>query len=149
MELSINGQNRAISADPTTPLLYVLRDELGLRATRFGCGEATCGACTVVVDGVARMACDVPVGDLAGTRVETAESLDTDPAPPLLAAFLDHQAAQCGYCLPGILMAATALLRSNPAPDRAQIASALDANLCRCGAHARILDAVESAVARR
>jgi nicotinate dehydrogenase subunit A len=142
---TLNGRAVAVRSDPTVPLLHVLREDLGLRATRFGCGQATCGACTVIVNGQAVMSCDFPVSAVAGATVETAESLDTVPPHPLLDAFLDHQAGQCGYCLPGILMASKALLDAEPAPDRARIARALDANLCRCGTHVRILDAIEDA----
>lgn len=141
----MNGTTMEFDCDPSHPLLHVLREELGLNATRFGCGEATCGACTVVVDGRAVMSCDMPAGEIAGCHVETAEGLDGEPPHPLVTAFLDHQAGQCGYCLPGILMTAKALLRAEPGADRARIAEALDGNLCRCGAHARILDAIEDA----
>jgi nicotinate dehydrogenase subunit A len=145
---TLNGRPVSVRADPTVPLLHVLREDLGLKATRFGCGQATCGACTVIVDGRAVMSCDLPLSAVAGAAVETAESLDTAPPHPLIDAFLDHQAGQCGYCLPGILMAAKALLDAEPAPDRARIAQALDPNLCRCGTHVRILDAVEDAARR-
>lgn len=144
----VNGTERTFQADPTLPLLYAIRDTLGLRATRFGCGEATCGACTVIVDGKAVMSCDMPVSSIAGKRIETAEGLNTDPPHPLVAAFLDHQAGQCGYCLPGILMASKALLEAEPSANRARIAEALDDNLCRCGTHARILDSIEDAARR-
>lgn len=140
----LNGVARSIDADPDMPLLYALRDVLGLRATRFGCGEATCGACTVLVDGRPVMSCDLPLGEVDGKRIETAEGLDG----PLVEAFLGHQAGQCGYCLPGILMAAKALLADEPRPDRRRIAEALDDHLCRCGTHSRILDAIEDAAAR-
>ena len=141
----MNGTTMEFDCDPSHPLLHVLREELGLNATRFGCGEATCGACTVVVDGRAVMSCDMPAGEIAGCHVETAEGLDGEPPHPLVTAFLDHQAGQCGYCLPGIIMTAKALLRAEPGADRARIAEALDGNLCRCGAHSRILDAIEDA----
>lgn len=145
---TLNDRTVSVRSDPNVPLLHVLRESLGLKATRFGCGQATCGACTVIVNGQAVMSCDLPVGAVAGAAVETAESLDTVPPHPLLDAFLAHQAGQCGYCLPGILMAAKALLDVEPAPDRARIARALDSNLCRCGSHVRILDAVEDASRR-
>ena len=149
MSCRINGEMRAFVADPTMPLLHVLRESLDLKATRFGCGEGTCGACTVMVDGQAVMSCDLPAGEADGKQIETAEGLDGDPPHPLVASFLDHQAGQCGYCLPGILMAARAMLEREPAPpSRAGMAEALDGNLCRCGAHARILDAVEDAARR-
>ena len=142
----VNGENQSFVVDAMIPLLHVLRETLGLMATRFGCGQGTCGSCTVMVNGQAVMSCDLPAGEVAGKRVETAEGLDGDPPHPLVAAFLDHQAGQCGYCLPGILMAARALLEGESIPpSRARIAEALDGNLCRCGVHARILDAVEDA----
>jgi nicotinate dehydrogenase subunit A len=145
MDFTLNGRAVSVRSDPNMPLLHVLREDLGQRATRFGCGQASCGACTVIVDGRAVMSCDIPVAAVAGLSVETAEGLDGVPPHPLVTAFLDHQAGQCGYCLPGILMAAKALLDSEVAPDRDRIARALDANLCRCGTHVRILDAVEDA----
>ncbi|MGI1663341.1 (2Fe-2S)-binding protein [Palleronia sp. KMU-117] len=145
---NLNGSKVEVDASDELPLLYALRDELGLKATRFGCGDAACGACTVIVDGVARTSCDLPVSAVAGCRVETAEALDVDPAHPLLEAMLAHQAGQCGYCLSGIVMAAKAYLDAGGGDDRATIAQALDANLCRCGTHARILDAVEDAARR-
>ena len=145
MVFTLNGRAVSVRSDPNLPLLHVLREELGHRATRFGCGQATCGACTVIVDGRAVMSCDMPVSAAVGLAVETAEGLDGVPPHPLVTAFLDHQAGQCVYCLPGILMAAKALLDAEVAPDRARIARALDANLCRCGTHVRIIDAVEDA----
>ncbi|NNE89171.1 MAG: (2Fe-2S)-binding protein [Silicimonas sp.] len=145
IDLIVNGKNQQVESDPATPLLYVLREELGLRAARFGCGQGTCGACTVIVDGKAVQSCDVMLANVAGSKIETAESLDGKPPHPLVAAFLDHQAGQCGYCLSGILMTAKALLGEHPDADRSQIAKALDDNLCRCGSHARILDAIEAA----
>lgn len=148
VEFVVNGRPVTIETAGGVPLLHVLREDLNLKATRFGCGQGTCGACTVIVDGRPVLSCDTPVEEVAGTRIETAESLDADPTPPLLSAFLDRQAGQCGYCLPGILMAAKALLDTEPSPSRARIAEALDANLCRCGAHTRILDAVEDAAWR-
>lgn len=146
MELTVNGKGVSVASDAATPLLHVLRDEIGLRAARFGCGQGTCGACTVIVDRKAVLSCDVPVGELSGARIETAESLAGTTRHPLLDAFLEKQAGQCGFCLSGILMAAKALLDAERAPSRERIAAALDANLCRCGAHGRILDAVEATV---
>ncbi|WP_394701448.1 (2Fe-2S)-binding protein [uncultured Roseibium sp.] len=141
----VNGEDRTVRTGADIPLLYALREELGLKGTRFGCGDAACGACTVILDGVAVTSCDLPVSAVAGKSVETVESLDTDPPHPLIDAAIDQQAAQCGYCLPGILMAAKALLDRNEQPDRADIIAALDGNLCRCGTHTRILKAVEQA----
>lgn len=150
IELVVNGAPITVRVEAGLPLLHVLREDLDLKSVRFGCGQATCGACTVIVDGRAVHACDIPADALEGARIETAESLDTDPPHPLLAALLDHQAGQCGYCLPGILMAAKALLAAEPLASRARIAEALDGNLCRCGAQPRILDAIEDwAVATR
>jgi len=143
--LTVNGDQRVATSDSRTPLLYVLREELGLCATRFGCGQGTCGACMVVIDGKAVHSCDVSLGDVAGSVIETAESLDGSPPHPLVTAFLDRQAGQCGYCLSGILMSAKVLLDADPKADRSVIAKALDGNLCRCGTHVRILDAVEAA----
>ncbi len=144
--IHVNGTAHTVDADPATPLLHVLRETLNLKATRFGCGEATCGACTVIVDGKAVMSCDLPLSEAEGARIETAEGLT---GTALLDAFLDHQAGQCGYCLPGILMASKALLADEPAPSRARIAEALDGHLCRCGAQNRILDAIEDAARRK
>ena len=149
INFQVNGTPQSLRVDPKMPLLHVLREDLNLKAARFGCGEGTCGACTVVVDGRAVMSCDFPVSEADGALIDTAEGLDGDPADPLLQAFLDHQAGQCGYCLPGILMAAKALLTETPRPTRSGIAKALDGNLCRCGAHNRILDAIEDAADRR
>ena len=143
----LNGKPVGVAAEGDIPLLYALRDILDLKATRFGCGEATCGACMVIVDGVAKPSCDLPLSAVAGARVETAEGLDMQPDHPLLAAMIDHQAGQCGYCLPGVLMSAKALLdkQAGQRVTRDQIAVALDDNLCRCGSHVRILDAIEDA----
>ena len=149
LNFSLNGKKTSVSADPDKPLLYVLRGELGLTGTRFGCGTGMCGACTIIMDGKAVQSCDMPVGVVDGKDVETIESLATDyEAQPIVAALLELQAGQCGYCLPGIVMTAKALLDSTPDPDRASIAAALDGNLCRCGAHHRILDAIELAASR-
>ena len=145
MDIVVNGTTVGIESDPATPLLHVLRDELGLRAARFGCGQGTCGACTVIVDGRPVLSCDIPAAEVAGRHVETAEGLVAGGRHPLVEAFVARQAGQCGFCLSGILMAAKALLDAEPQPSRARIAEALDANLCRCGAHGRILDAVEAA----
>jgi len=145
ISLTVNGEHHEVKADESEPLLYVLRDRLNLKAARYGCGQGTCGACTVLVDGRAQMSCNVPISTLDGALVTTAEALDCDPPGPLLRAFLDHQAGQCGYCLPGILMRASDLLENTPLANRDQIAEALDVHLCRCGAHVRILDAIETA----
>ena len=146
--MRVNGAEAAVEADPDTPLLYVLRNDLGLTSVRFGCGVGMCGACTVTVDGRARHSCDMPVWSAKGCAIETVEGLvERNPPHPLMKAFVDEQAGQCGYCLAGILMRAKALLDENPQPSRAEIIAALDGNLCRCGTHVRILRAVERAAA--
>ena len=146
---SVNG--RAVSVSPANeerPLLNVLRNELGLMGTRFGCGLEQCGCCTVLIDGQPEKSCAKPVWSVAGKTITTIEGLGNEAKPhPLQQAFLDEQAGQCGYCLSGILVSAKALLDRNPAPTRAQIAQALDGNICRCGSHNRILRAVEKAAA--
>ena len=145
VSFKVNGKQYNVNEDKNTPLLFVLREYLGLSATRFGCGEGTCGACTVIINDEAILSCDVPVGEIEGKSVETAEGLQREPNDPLFRAFIKNQAGQCGYCLSGILMASKALLRKDPLVSRAKIAKALDGNLCRCGAHKRILDAIEEA----
>jgi nicotinate dehydrogenase subunit A len=146
--LTINGQIVNIEARESATLLDVLRNQLGLRATRFGCGLERCGACTVLVDGKPVQSCTRVVATLAGKTVTTLEGLGREGAlHPLQEAFLAEQAGQCGYCLAGILMSAKALLDRNPAPTRSEIAVALDGNLCRCGAHNRIIRAIARAAA--
>ena len=141
--LRVNGVERRIEADPATPLLSVLRGRLGLTGTHFGCGTNQCGACNVLIEGQAVAACDTPLWAAAGKDVVTVEGLGTPERPhPLQQAFIAEQAAQCGYCLSGILMSAAALLRRNPDPSEAEVRAALDRNLCRCGAHNRIVRAV-------
>lgn len=143
IELRVNGRVESIDADPSTPLLYVLRNDLGLRAVKFGCGLEQCGACTVVVGGQALMSCALAVGDVADREVLTVEGLaEGDALHPVQQAFLDEGAAQCAYCVPGILMETVALLAWNDAPEDAEIRRVLDTHLCRCGAHPRILRAV-------
>jgi nicotinate dehydrogenase subunit A len=144
--LRVNGRAGEIEAEPNTPLLYVLRNDLGLKGTRFGCGAGHCGACTVLVDGNAVQSCDTPLWSAAGREITTIEGLGSAEKPhPLQQAFLDEQAAQCGYCVNGIIMSAAALLARTPRPSDAEIAAALDRNLCRCGTHVRILRAVRRA----
>jgi nicotinate dehydrogenase subunit A len=144
----VNGRSVRVSALETTPLLDVLRNQLDLKGARYGCGLEQCGSCMVLLDGEPIYACSREVGTVAGRSVTTIEGLGTAVQPhPLQQAFLDEQAGQCGYCLSGIVISAKALLDRNPAPTRADIATALDKNLCRCGAHPRILRAVEKAAA--
>ena len=146
--LNVNGETRQVSAEPETPLLYVLRNDLQLKGARFGCGTGHCGACTVIIDGKAVQSCDLPVSAAAGKAITTLEGISANGTlHPLQQAFIDEQAAQCGYCVTGIVMSAKALLDANPKPTRAEITAALRDNLCRCGTHARIIRAVERAAA--
>jgi nicotinate dehydrogenase subunit A len=129
-----------------TPLLYVLRDNLGLKGTKFGCGNGQCGSCTVLVDGRAVKSCELPAWSIEGKSITTIEGLGTiDNLHPIQKAILDFQAGQCGYCLSGIIMAAAELIQSDPHPSRDKVAAKLASNLCRCGAHGRIVKAIESA----
>jgi nicotinate dehydrogenase subunit A len=144
--LTVNDRQHQIDADPATPLLYVLRDDLALNGAKFGCALGQCGACTVVVDGQAVYSCLLPVAALEGRRVTTVEGLGTIANPgPLQRAFMDEQAAQCGYCIAGMMMRAHALLQQNASPSDEQIRSALEPHLCRYGTHMRILRAVRRA----
>ena len=147
--LRINGGQREVEADdPDVPLLYVLRGDLGLTGTKFGCGLAQCGACTVLVDGRAQLSCATPARAVAGQDVLTIEGLGTPDRPdPLQAAFIVEQAAQCGYCTAGMVMSARALLAATPRPTEPQVREALAGNLCRCGSHARVIRAVLRAAA--
>lgn len=144
--LSVNGRLHRIDADPATPLLYVLRDHLALNGAKFGCGLGQCGACTVIADGEAIFSCVVPISALQGRRVRTLEGLGgIDNPGPVQRAFIEEQAAQCGYCIPGMIMRAQALLEKNPSPTLEEIRKSMNGNLCRCGTHMRILRAVERA----
>ena len=148
--LRVNGQAQRVQSSPDTPLLYVLRDELRLGGPKFGCGLAQCGACTVTVDGKATRSCVTPLAAVGAKPVLTVEGLGTEQHPGALQrAFIDEQAAQCGYCIPGMIMSASALLRETPHPSDAQIRTALNGNLCRCGTHLRILRAVKRAAGER
>jgi len=148
-KLRVNGVEREVSAEADTPLLYILRNDLKLKGTRFGCGEGNCGACTVLLDGRAVQSCDTPLWSAPGHEITTIEGLagvgGADSLHPIQQAFLEEQAAQCGYCSNGIMMSAKVLLDANPDPDDAQIAAALERNLCRCGTHVRVLRAVKRA----
>jgi nicotinate dehydrogenase subunit A len=144
----VNGSERVVAADPATPLLDVLRDALGLKGTRFGCGENQCGACYVLVEGGGVASCDTPLWAVEGKSVVTVEGLGTPARPHALqVAFLAEQAAQCGYCTAGMLISAAALLARRPQPSEAEVRAALDRNLCRCGSHNRIVRAVLRAAA--
>ena len=144
--LTVNGTEISVTADPDTPLLDVLRNHLGLYGTKFGCGLEQCGCCMVLVDGGAVKSCGRALSTLAGKSITTIEGLGTPEKPhPLQQAFLDEQAGQCGYCLSGILISASALLARNSKPNRAEIVAALDPHLCRCGIHNRVVRAVQRA----
>jgi nicotinate dehydrogenase subunit A len=139
----LNGTETAVDADPDQTLLALLRGRLGLRGTHFGCGANECGACYVIVDGRAIASCDMPLWSVAGKDVTTVEGLGSETNPhPLQRAFIVEQAMQCGYCVPGILISAAALLTRNPSPSETEVREALDRNLCRCGSHNRIVRAV-------
>jgi nicotinate dehydrogenase subunit A len=144
IELEVNGRRRALDVDPSTPLLYVLGDDLQLRGPKFGCGLAQCGSCTVIVEGRAIRSCVTPVGDVAGAGITTLEGLGTVEKPhPLQQAFIDEQAVQCGFCLSGVILTAKALLDRNPKAGDAEIRSELSGVLCRCFAHGRMLRAIK------
>jgi nicotinate dehydrogenase subunit A len=143
IRLNVNGADHALDVPHETPLLYVLRNDLALNGPKFGCGLGECGACTVIIDNVAARSCVVPAGIAQGRAIVTLEGLGTAAAPhPVQQAFIDEQAAQCGYCANGMIMRAKALLDTVPKPSEGEIRLALDGNLCRCGVHQRIISAV-------
>jgi nicotinate dehydrogenase subunit A len=143
ISLMVNGSRRSVPAEPETPLLYVLRNDLALNGAKFGCGLAQCGACTVLVDGRAVRSCVTPISALGESEITTIEGLGTIDKPhPLQQAFIDEQAVQCGYCINGMIMVAKELLDHNPRPTEADVREGLAANLCRCGTHGRIIRAV-------
>lgn len=147
--LHVNGKDHGIDAEPDSMLLYALRDNLGLRGPKFGCGLSECGACTVLMDGKAVHSCVTPVSAVGSAKIVTLEGLGTPEHPhPLQQAFIEEQAAQCGYCINGMIMHSASLLKQNPHPSRDDIKKALNGNLCRCGTHMRILRAVERAAGR-
>jgi nicotinate dehydrogenase subunit A len=144
--LRVNGRAHTVSADANAPLLYILRNDLKLKGTRFGCGQGNCGACTVLIDGNPVQSCDTPLWSAPGHEITTIEGLGSAKAPGRLQqAFIDEQAMQCGYCINGIIMSAAALLARKPVPTDAEIAQALERNLCRCGTHVRVLRAIKRA----
>ncbi|MEK9645155.1 MAG: (2Fe-2S)-binding protein [Alphaproteobacteria bacterium] len=144
--LSVNGEKRQVSCDEATPLLYVLRNDLGLTGAKLGCGLEQCGACTVIVDGEAAMCCNRPAGEFAGKKITTVEALSSDAkGAAVQRAFVAEGAAQCGYCTAGLVVASTALLHANPSPSDADIVEALSEHLCRCGSHRRVIAAIKRA----
>jgi nicotinate dehydrogenase subunit A len=148
IDLKVNGVSRSVAAEPDTPLLYVLRNDLELNGAKFGCGLAQCGACTVLIDGRAVRSCVTPISAVARSEVTTIEGLGTLEKPHALQrAFIEEQAAQCGYCINGMIISAKELLDRNPRPSEQDVRAALAANLCRCGTHTRIIRAVLRAAA--
>ncbi len=149
LTLHVNGRRRQVRVEPDEPLLWVLRDRLRLTGTKFGCGEGVCGACSVLIDGEARRSCVIPVGSITESqRIVTIEGLaNGSRLTPVQRAFLDHNAFCCGFCTPGMIINATALLSSNPNPSRQEIIDALQGNLCRCGSYLNVIEAVESLTA--
>lgn len=146
ISFTVNDKPVTIEVEGDRPLLWVLRTELGLTGTKYGCGEGLCGACTVLVDGDAMQSCQVRIRDVAGSKVTTIEGLEKDgKLHPLQKAFVDHDALQCGFCTPGMIMKAHSILTENPNVKRQDIIGAMDGNLCRCGAHPRIIEAIEDA----
>ena len=144
--LNVNGKSRVVETDPATPLLYVLRNELGLHGPRFGCGLAQCGACTVIMDGNAVRSCVTPVSQARNRKLTTLEGLGTEQKPGALqVAFIEEQAAQCGYCMNGMVMGAKALLDKNPHPSVSDIKRSLNSYICRCGTHLRVIRAIQRA----
>jgi isoquinoline 1-oxidoreductase alpha subunit len=147
ISFNLNGSTVSVQAEPDTPLLWVIRDEVGLTGTKFGCGAALCGACTVHLDGVAIRSCQTPVSSVSGKKVSTVESLSADNSHPLQKAWVKYQVPQCGYCQSGQLMSASALLAKNKNPSDADIDNAMSGNLCRCGTYNRIRAAIKDAAA--
>lgn len=146
IEIEVNGKRYPVNYPPATPLLYVLRDELGFTGTRYGCGEGQCGACTVLLGGAPRRSCQIPVSAVAGRPIVTIEGLETNgKLHPVQQAFLNAGAFQCAYCTSGMIMSSVGLLKTNPNPSRNDIVQGLQGNLCRCGTHPRIVEAVLSA----
>lgn len=147
IQLTVNGDEHTVTADPSTPLLYVLRNELGLNGPKYGCGRQQCGSCRVLLDGEPRATCQLPVSAVQDQPITTLAGLSDEDGGlhPVQEAFVDEQAAQCGYCLNGVVITAVALLEQNPTPDRAEIKDGLNRVLCRCGTHARFIRGVQRA----
>ena len=143
--LNINGKQQQVDVDPNTPMLWVLRDHLDLQGTKYGCGIAQCGACTIHVNGIATRSCQLPVSSIGNNKITTIEGLSETGDHPVQQAWLEHDVAQCGYCQAGQIMNAAALLASNPSPSDEQIESAMSGNICRCGTYVRIKQAIKTA----
>lgn len=144
-KLNVNGKEREVDVDPSTPILWVLRDHLDLVGTKYGCGIAACGACTIHLDGNATRSCILPISAVEARAITTIEGLSENGTHPVQAAWLEHDVPQCGYCQAGQIMSAASLLKSNPSPDDAEIDAAMSGNLCRCGTYLRIRSAIKSA----
>lgn len=142
--LKINGQTKRVDVDPMTPMLWVLREHLNMQGTKYGCGVAMCGACTIHLNGNAVRSCQLPVSSIGSKEITTIEGLSVNGDHPVQKAWLEHDVAQCGYCQTGQIMSAAALLRTNPNPTEAQIEAAMTGNICRCGTYLRIKDAIKS-----
>ena len=149
INLNINGKPQAVDVDPKTPLLWVLREHLNLVGTKYGCGVAQCGACTIHLEGNAVRSCLLPVSTVANKKITTIEGLSVNGDHPVQKAWLEHDVAQCGYCQTGQIMSAAALLKTNPNPTDAQIEAAMSGNICRCGTYLRIKDAIKSASTKK
>jgi isoquinoline 1-oxidoreductase alpha subunit len=145
VSFNLNGKSVSVSADANTPLLWVIRDHVGLTGTKYGCGAGLCGACTVHIDGRAQRSCQIPAASVEGAKVTTIEGLSPDNSHPVQKAWIAEQVAQCGYCQSGQIMKAAELLASNPKPNREEIIRHMDGNICRCGTYHRIIAAVERA----
>ena len=146
IRFTLNGKKTEITVDPTLTLLWVLRDQLGLSGTKYGCGEGLCGSCTVLIDNEVYRSCSIQIGDTAGQSIITIEGLSSNgQLHPLQSAFIEKDALQCGYCTPGMIISAYGLLLNNPEPTREEVIEGMEGNLCRCGAHIRIIEAIQSA----
>jgi isoquinoline 1-oxidoreductase subunit alpha len=145
LAINVNGKNHNVDVDPATPLLWVLRDHLHLLGTKYGCGIATCGACTIHIDGSATRSCSVPIGNLSGKKIVTIEGLSEDGDHPVQKAWMEHDVPQCGYCQAGQIMNAVSFLKDNPKPSDEDIDLAMNGNLCRCGTYTRIKAAIKTA----
>ena len=146
IRFTLNGKKTEITVDPTLTLLWVLRDQFGLSGTKYGCGEGLCGSCSVLIDNEVYRSCSIQIGDIAGQSIITIEGLSSNgQLHPLQSAFIEKDALQCGYCTPGMIISAYGLLLNNPEPTREEVIEGMEGNLCRCGAHIRIIEAIQSA----
>ena len=143
--IKINGTTKVVDVDPTTPMLWVLRDTLNMTGTKYGCGIAMCGACTVHLNGIAMRSCQLPVSAVGSQEITTIEGISEDASHPVQKAWLEHDVAQCGYCQSGQIMSAVALLKNNPTPNDEDIEAAMSGNICRCGTYLRIKEAIKTA----